>query len=459
MVSDSKEYLSTCEPIYLGGRTNDRRYASVGQLPEHDAAKMPQNSLRCRLAPIVIQQSTFKFFLLVVSISLVISILFIQLVNRESYLPLNESLVDEALQNVARDSRYAEVYRKKERLSKGLKYILLWTQKDYEPLYQLGEGQRAFIKNNCSAINCYVTDDRYFFDGDVTGFDAVAFNGRNILHMKRHQLPAARSPHQKYIYFNMESADNYPVCSEIFDGFFNWTATYKLDSDIPFPYIQIRNRDGAVVGPKRNMKWADNQQAHEDWSFAHNKSKVAAWFVSHCSSRSGRKGLVWSLQKALRDYGLSVDVYGDCGPLKCPREAKKTCEDMLERDYFFYLSLENSFAEDYVTEKLLTALQHDTVPIVFGGADYSRFLPPDSYLNAMTMSVSDLALTMAQLTLSQEQYSQYFRWKSLYTYHDPSTSDNVCAVCAALNDPSVMRRQTLYEDFRTWWNPNYRERC
>lgn len=333
---------------------------------------MPYNSWRFRFAPILTQRSTFQFFLVVISISLGISILFIQLVDKESYPPPNMSLVDEALENVARDPRYAEVYRKKDHLPKGLKYILLWTQKDYEPFYQLGEGQRTFIKRNCSSINCYVTDDRHFFDGDVTRFDAVAFNGRNILYMEKNQLPTERSPHQKYIYFNMESSDNYPVCNVIFDGFFNWTATYKLDSDIPFPYIQIRDRSGVVVGPKRNMTWAEIANVDEDLSPTRNKSKAAAWFVSHCSSRSGRKELVENLQRALWEFGLKVDVYGNCGPLKCPRRARRSCDDMLGRDYFFYMSLENSLAEDYVTEKLLTALQHDTVPIVLGGADYSR---------------------------------------------------------------------------------------
>lgn len=335
---------------------------------------MPRYIARCgRISFLVRNTITTKFFILASSLSFV-SILWTQ-VNRDY--PYNELLVQEALENGSQDSRYAEVYRKVNRLPKDLKYILLWTPQDYAPFYFFGSGQKAFIRKNCSVINCYVTSDRNFLGGDVTKFDAVAFNGRNMLNAKLSYLPKFRSPHQKYIYFNTESADNYPICNDTFDGFFNWTATYKLNSDIPYPYLLIRNSKGEVVGPRMNMEWAKEVIFRVDEelpSRLQNKSLAAAWFVSHCSSISEREKYVETLQKAMKPLGLNIDVYGKCGPLKCPKHQHAQCSTMLEKDYFFYMSLENSFAEDYVTEKLLTALQHDVVPIVFGGANYSRYV-------------------------------------------------------------------------------------
>ncbi|KOB72861.1 Alpha-(1,3)-fucosyltransferase C [Operophtera brumata] len=99
----------------------------------------------------------------------------------------------------------------------------------------------------------------------------------------------------------MESSDNYQVCRKKFDGFFNWTSTYRLDSDIPFAYITVKNSNGKVVGPKKDMIWpSDFPEISENYTEKlANKSKAVAWFVSHCSSRSGRKNMTERLQRSL----------------------------------------------------------------------------------------------------------------------------------------------------------------
>ncbi|XP_041969184.1 uncharacterized protein LOC121726034 [Aricia agestis] len=371
-----------------------------------------------------------------------------------------EDLIKEALDNVAKDVRYTAIYRKIDKLPKDMKYLLFWTPVEYAPLYYFKDGQRAFIDKNCSDINCYVTSDRNLFKGDLSRFDAIGFNGRTMYERRDSglELPSSRYSHQKYIYFNLESADNYPICNSEWDGFFNWTATYRLDSDIPFPYIQIRNQGGEVVGPKRNMKWQEYSDSEELIDYRQNKTKAVAWFVSHCSSRSGRKLFANHIQKELKNYNLKLDIYGSCGPLKCPRHTDH-CMRMLERDYFFYLSFENSFSEDYVTEKLLTALQHDVVPIVLGGADYSRFLPPGSYLDALETSPRELAAKINDIMNSPSEYNKFFRWKTLYRYRDPSTTDSVCAMCAALHNHTLLTHRTSYTNFKHWWNPFYVQRC
>ncbi|XP_004922638.1 alpha-(1,3)-fucosyltransferase C-like [Bombyx mandarina] len=400
---------------------------------------------------------SIKFFFLVSCSSLFLSLVWIQLYCDTESSRVTASLVEEALENVSKDLRYSDVYRKTSKLPKFIKYILLWTRQDFAPFYFLGQGQRAFLKNNCSVINCYITTDRKFFGGDLTKFDGIAFNGRN---MKSSDLPRIRTGKQKYVFFNMESAENFPVCSEKFDGFFNWTATYRLDSDIPFPYIQIRNINGEIVGPKKEMVWADDfSEIDEDLSLKiANKTKAAAWFVSNCKSKSGRKKFVDDLQRALNRFKYSIDIYGSCGKLKCPRDKNNDCHSLLEKDYYFYLSLENTFAEDYVTEKLLTALQHDVVPIVYGGANYSRFLPPGSYIDGRRYKPAQLAEIMNKLMKNHKLYAEYFRWKKHYTYHDPSEVDNVCALCKALNNKKMASPNTYYQ-FRKWWHPEFKRLC
>lgn len=43
---------------------------------------------------------------------------------------------------------------------------------------------------------------------------------------------------------------------------------------------------------------------------------------------------------------------------------------MIENKYKFFLSFENTFCNDYVTEKLFSILLLNIVPIVFGGVGY-----------------------------------------------------------------------------------------
>ena len=58
------------------------------------------------------------------------------------------------------------------------------------------------------------------------------------------------------------------------------------------------------------------------------------------------------------------------------------CFDLVNREYRFYLALENDICHDYITEKAFNALKLNTIPIVLGGVNYTSLLPPKSFINA-----------------------------------------------------------------------------
>lgn len=255
----------------------------------------------------------------------------------------------------------------------GLIYILEWTTSKKEPFIFMQPEQAAFI--NCEYPNCFVTDDVSYFD-DITDFDVVMFN---IYNLQRNwdatDLPTKRSERQRYVFVALEPAAYFRLSTH-YNGFFNLTWTYKLSSDAVFPYISVQNKHGEIIGPKKRMYWMDMNKMKPITKNVKNKLKkkktAAAWIVSNCGATSNRNEFVKILQTNLTNYGLTIDIFGDCGDHVCPRgDREKECYSLIESDYYFYLAFENSFCEDYVSEKVLRALQHFTVPIVFGGANYT----------------------------------------------------------------------------------------
>ena len=144
---------------------------------------------------------------------------------------------------------------------------------------------------------------------------------------------------------------------------------------------------------------------------------------------------------------------GKCGEKSCPgnRINNGECQTLLERDYFFYLSFENSDCIDYVTEKFFMALRMDIVPVVLGGANYSAIAPPKSFINANDFSSPlELAQELQRLSVTEEEYLEYFRWKSDYWVE--KQADRIrrmgCSLCKALNEP---RPLNSYHNLAAWW--------
>ncbi|XP_059060998.1 alpha-(1,3)-fucosyltransferase C-like [Achroia grisella] len=345
-----------------------------------------------------------------------------------------------------------------------IKYILFWSPpKDKKRMYFLKEGtefnsgQSSFIQQKCPFINCYVTYNRSFLT-DLNNFDAVVFNVKDLSKIRIEDLTVARSPHQKYIFRSQESSENYPVCNSMYDNFFNLTWTYKLNSDIPQPFINIYDASNKLIGPKKNIHWITKMN-HTD-KFKNkitNKNKAVSWIVTKCNSKSKHQDFVREFRSELEGYNHTIDTFGPCTENKCPDGKIHTCHKLIEKHYFFQLILENSFAEDYVTEKIVKSLMHFTIPIVLGGADYTRFLPPGSYINVQKFGLKKLGALIDYLIKNPQMYEYFFDWKNHYFYSARPTFQ-VCDLCTKLNlnNSIVVRR---YKNFRKWWNPDFKDTC
>jgi len=321
--------------------------------------------------------------------------------------------------------------------------------------WRFGFGNSPFISNGCPQTNCYVTNDRKML-GSLADFDAILFHARDM-DKRVIQVPSQerRKSNQRYVFFLMESPlnDGLNYTNKRFHDFFNWTMTYRMDSDIPRPYGWFSEKNSLQFYPPADHKWIQPKPLTEvqKKNHAHPKKKLVAWMVSNCNTHSNREDYVELLKKY-----IPVDVFGACGKHKCAKiedHNSEECDHLLENDYKFYLSFENSFCSGYVTEKFYKAFTLDIVPVVMGGADYKNKAPPKSYIDVLDFeSPKQLAEFLLALNDDDEEYMSYFWWKDHYKVHNSEkerSAQAMCKLCEKLNEADVDRKS--YPTLGAWW--------
>ncbi|XP_069935654.1 glycoprotein 3-alpha-L-fucosyltransferase A isoform X3 [Cherax quadricarinatus] len=284
----------------------------------------------------------------------------------------------------------------------------------------LRAGRGQFLKLKCPVDTCVLTGSR----SELTSADAIMFKDHFSM------PPHSRDLRQVWVMFMLEC----PLHTQHFTNknVFNWTATYRHDSDIVAPYEKWIYYDNAIY------------QKPQEINYAANKTKQVAWFVSNCGARNNRL----QYAKELGKY-IGVDIFGACGTKRCPRSNSAKCFEMLNKDYKFYLAFENSNCRDYITEKFfVNGLSHHILPIVMGAHpdDYARQAPLKSYIHVDDFeSPKQLANYLHLLDQNDDLFNEYFRWKGtgefINTYF-------MCRLCALLHDEG---HQHYYEDVNAWW--------
>lgn len=176
---------------------------------------------------------------------------------------------------------------------------------------------------------------------------------------------------------------------------YNMFASYKLDSDVYLPYGFFQKYDKPVEVDLKQF-WTP-------------KDKMISWISSNCDT------IQWDRHKFVSDMkaAIQVDKYGSCGDAVIPWNDDKAMKDALRR-YKFYLSLENSCCDDYITEKFWRALDLGVVPIVVG-ATYDQYLsiaPPHSFIHVDQFgSLAELSSHLTFLASDESQYLEYFKWR------------------------------------------------
>ena len=184
-------------------------------------------------------------------------------------------------------------------------------------------GRRKFLRDECPVDRCLLTaDSEYFKKAHV------------LLYQNDFYMSYPRLPNQIWVMCLLESPFHTGELTSIKD-YVNWTATYRSDSTIVTPYERFVHYDNFTTLPSKPIR-----------NFAKGKHKKVAWFVSNCASNNMRMEYAAEIAKY-----IDVDIYGACGTHVCSRSQRNECDDVLRKQYKFYLAFENSNCVHYITEK------------------------------------------------------------------------------------------------------------
>ena len=317
--------------------------------------------------------------------------------------------------------------------------ILSWTRKYSTKAKWLTEGHLPFRKCHLPLnITCEYTSDKHLYNIS----EAILVNPH-----RQEVLPTHRLPHHKWVFWAIEPPPNIEAKFDMkkYSTAFNITSTYASFSDVPVPYLKKCTRQNEPVSSNQNFSLVYR-------GLMKSKSRPVAWFVSRCHSESLREEYVKELQKY-----IPVDVYGKCGPYTCPRDMANTCyRKLLQKKYKFYLSFENSFCQDYVTEKLYNIYPSlDIVPVVLGAGDYDSLLPTGTYIDVRDFSSpAQLAHYLHLLDRDDNAYGEYLRRKvGTRCEYATGKESYACSLCRFLHK---RRGQTdRVDDMLQFWTKKH----
>ncbi len=192
---------------------------------------------------------------------------------------------------------------------------------------------------------CHITSDKRYF----SEADAVVYHIRDYINLR--EAKRNRQPDQRFVFALWESPVHTPDLKS-YRRFFNWTMTYRFASHIvssyyssdayihtSSSYYDLMIKENATKNLNLQLTKRDHQLSDE--MLANKKLGTVAALISNCGGASRRLLFI----KHLKRY-IDVKVYGNCGEA-CPKN--DNCRDFIAKNYYFFLSFENSLCTDYTS--------------------------------------------------------------------------------------------------------------
>jgi galactoside 3-L-fucosyltransferase 11 len=280
--------------------------------------------------------------------------------------------------------------------------IILWWWENVHP----HEDSSSLTYIDCGENSmCLSTSNRSYLEDSRTR--GIIFYGTRV---SPYDLPLPRKSNHTWNLIHEESPMNNYLLSHVdFIELFNFTATFRRESDYPlttqniYSLSYLTDRDPVPIREK-NRKIRDNSYAS------------VLYVQSHEDVASDRDAYVQELMKYIK-----VDSYGKCLHNKdlpdSINKADNSFEDKLFLDfisyYKFHIAFENAICKDYMTEKLMRALHLGSVPIYMGSPDIRDWEPNNRSIILVQDfdSPEELAKYLQFLNENDEEYDKFLGHK------------------------------------------------
>lgn len=280
--------------------------------------------------------------------------------------------------------------------------LLIWWTNEIFPR----ENRETLSKIKCNIGQCFATANRRYLNDRRT--QAFIFYGT---HTAPDDLPLPRQPWHFWALFHEESPlNNYILCHQNFLRLFNFTATSRSESDFPLTMQWIPNNDYFTSKSPISLALKNKLKKEKDYA-------PVLYIQSHCAVPSDRDRYVKELMKYIK-----IDSYGKCLNNKnIPKKFEDPADNLKNQDFYdfiapykFHLAFENSYLEDYMTEKLMRTLYLGSIPIYKGAPNAKQWMPNNKSVIFVDdfATPKELADFIKKLDEDDLEYESYLNFKT-----------------------------------------------
>ncbi|CAF1363126.1 unnamed protein product, partial [Didymodactylos carnosus] len=261
------------------------------------------------------------------------------------------------------------------------------------------------------------------------------------------------SANQIWVFWSWEAPIQHPEYTK--SGLsFNWTMTYRRDSDIWHTYGKYIHRNlSRSINDAQCVDFYNSPNNQSTFNipneFLKRKNRIL-WIVSNCNAKTYRNQIALKLGRY-----YPIDQYGSC------TNKTRLSEEQFGKilfGYKFYLAFENSHCLDYITEKVFyNALVHGSIPIVMGASEtnYVELLPKSSFMYITHSSnFTAFASELVRIGSDIDRYRTYHEWRAEYRVltwpNGYYLDDKFCDLCTKLQQKTYQPK--AYTNFSNWLN-------